>query len=160
MQDTDLALLVDRFMRKIHSGLQERAPGFDREAVGPGGGIVLMTLDDAGRISLNELTKRVARDKSQMTRMIRSLETKGLVQREMSLGDGSAVRLTIARYYTPTGRSIQRPYGNGNLAYYSDYEKRYRNGELRHADSIRVADSLRFEGCRPWTNLVRILGEH
>jgi carboxyl-terminal processing protease len=69
---------------------------------------------------------------------------KGLVQREMSLGDGSAVRLTIARYYTPTGRSIQKPYGNGNDAYYDDYQKRYRNGELLHADSIKVTDSLRF----------------
>jgi carboxyl-terminal processing protease len=69
---------------------------------------------------------------------------KGLVQREMSLGDGSAVRLTIARYYTPTGRSIQRPYGEGNSAYYREYEDRYRNGELRSADSIKVADSLRF----------------
>ncbi len=70
---------------------------------------------------------------------------KGLVQREMSLGDGSAVRLTIARYYTPTGRSIQRPYGNGNGNYYRDYEKRYRNGELISADSIPVADSLKFK---------------
>lgn len=69
---------------------------------------------------------------------------KGLVQREMSLGDGSAVRLTIARYYTPTGRSIQRPYGNGNGAYYREYENRYRNGELISADSIKVADSLKF----------------
>lgn len=69
---------------------------------------------------------------------------KGLVQREMSLGDGSAVRLTIARYYTPTGRSIQRPYANGSRAYYNDYEKRYRNGELINADSIKVADSLKF----------------
>lgn len=69
---------------------------------------------------------------------------KGLVQREMALGDGSAVRLTIARYYTPTGRSIQRPYGNGNGSYYNDYENRYRNGEMISADSIRVADSLKF----------------
>lgn len=69
---------------------------------------------------------------------------KGLVQREMALGDGSAVRLTIARYYTPSGRSIQRPYGKGNDAYYEDYEKRYRNGELLTADSISVSDSLRF----------------
>ncbi len=69
---------------------------------------------------------------------------KGLVQREMSLGDGSAVRLTIARYYTPTGRSIQKPYGQGNKAYFSEYENRYKNGELMHADSIKVADSLRF----------------
>ncbi len=70
---------------------------------------------------------------------------KGLVQREMSLGDGSAVRLTIARYYTPTGRSIQRPYGNGNEAYYRDYEKRYRDGEMISADSIKVTDSLRYK---------------
>ena len=62
----------------------------------------------------------------------------------MSLGDGSAVRLTIARYYTPTGRSIQKPYGNGNSEYYSDYEKRYKNGELEDPENIQVADSLRF----------------
>lgn len=69
---------------------------------------------------------------------------KGLVQRDMSLGDGSAVRLTIARYYTPTGRSIQKPYSSGNTDYYEDYENRYRNGELIDADSIKVADSLKF----------------
>ena len=69
---------------------------------------------------------------------------KGLVQREMDLGDGSAVRLTIARYYTPTGRSIQRSYEEGNQAYFNDYLERYENGELRSADSIKVADSLKF----------------
>lgn len=69
---------------------------------------------------------------------------KGLVQREMELGDGSAVRLTIARYYTPTGRSIQRPYDNGNKAYYEDYLSRYKNGELKSIDSIKVDDSLRY----------------
>lgn len=102
MHDSDLALLVDRFMRAIHFGLQERAPGFDRAAVGPGGGIVLMTLADTGRISLNELTKRVARDKSQMTRMIRSLETKGLVEREKSAYDARVSFLTL----TPDGRQV------------------------------------------------------
>lgn len=69
---------------------------------------------------------------------------KGLVQREMALGDGSAVRLTIARYYTPTGRSIQKPYINGNKDYFSDYLNRYKNGELINADSISVADSLKY----------------
>lgn len=69
---------------------------------------------------------------------------KGLVQREMALGDGSAVRLTIARYYTPTGRSIQRPYTNGSEEYYNDYLNRYKNGELQSADSIHVADSLKY----------------
>ncbi len=70
---------------------------------------------------------------------------KGLVQREMSLGDGSAVRLTIARYYTPTGRSIQRPYELGDKTYFEEYLRRYENGELRSADNIEVADSLKFK---------------
>lgn len=69
---------------------------------------------------------------------------KGLVQREMELGDGSAVRLTIARYYTPTGRSIQKPYELGNKDYFEDYLNRYENGELRSVDSIKVDDSLKF----------------
>jgi carboxyl-terminal processing protease len=67
---------------------------------------------------------------------------KGLVQREMSLGDGSAVRLTVSRYYTPTGRSIQRSYENGTKDYYNQFYQRYENGELRSADSIKVDDSL------------------
>jgi carboxyl-terminal processing protease len=69
---------------------------------------------------------------------------KGLVQREMALGDGSAVRLTVSRYYTPTGRSIQRSYDNGNEDYYHDYYKRIDNGELSDASNIEVADSLKF----------------
>ena len=69
---------------------------------------------------------------------------KGLVQREMDLGDGSAVRLTVSRYYTPTGRSIQRPYENGNKDYYKRFTDRYHNGEMVSVDSIKVADSLKF----------------
>lgn len=69
---------------------------------------------------------------------------KGLVQREMDLGDGSAVRLTVSRYYTPTGRSIQRSYENGNRDYYNRFLDRYNSGELSSPDSIEVNDSLRF----------------
>ena len=70
---------------------------------------------------------------------------KGLVQREMALGDGSAVRLTVSRYYTPTGRSIQRPYTNGDTrGYHNDYYKRLRTGELADEESIEVDDSLKF----------------
>ncbi|PCE66473.1 S41 family peptidase [Sediminicola luteus] len=69
---------------------------------------------------------------------------KGLVQREMQLGDGSAVRLTISRYYTPTGRSIQRDYKNGSRDYYKEFTQRFHNGELTSVDSIKVADSLKF----------------
>ena len=69
---------------------------------------------------------------------------KGLVQREMDLGDGSAVRLTVSRYYTPTGRSIQRPYENGNKDYYDEYFERLDSGELLDPEKIKVADSLKF----------------
>lgn len=69
---------------------------------------------------------------------------KGLVQREMALGDGSAVRLTVSRYYTPTGRSIQKSYENGSEDYYKRFTERYHSGELVSVDSIKVADSLKF----------------
>jgi carboxyl-terminal processing protease len=70
---------------------------------------------------------------------------KGLVQREMDFDDGSAVRLTVARYYTPTGRSIQKPYQKGDEAtYLKESEARFASGELYEKDSIKVADSLKF----------------
>jgi carboxyl-terminal processing protease len=63
----------------------------------------------------------------------------------MELGDGSAVRLTVSRYYTPTGRSIQKPYENkGNEAYFSDFDHRFDDGELMNADSIKVNDTLKY----------------
>jgi carboxyl-terminal processing protease len=70
---------------------------------------------------------------------------KGLVQRTMPLGDGSAVRMTIARYYTPTGRSIQRSYSDGREDYYDDYLNRYVNGELQSKDNIETIDSLAYK---------------
>ncbi len=69
---------------------------------------------------------------------------KGLVQREMALGDGSAVRLTVSRYYTPTGRSIQKTYAKGSKDYYKRFTERYHSGEMISVDSIKVADSLKF----------------
>ncbi|MBY4894501.1 MarR family transcriptional regulator [Rhodobacteraceae bacterium N5(2021)] len=102
MQDAELALLIDRFMRRIHFGLQSKGPSFDTEKVGPGGGIVLLTLSDMGCPSLHELTKQVARDKSQMTRTIRSLETKGLVSRKPSPDDA---RVTLV-YLTQAGERV------------------------------------------------------
>jgi carboxyl-terminal processing protease len=62
----------------------------------------------------------------------------------MQLGDGSAVRLTVSRYYTPTGRSIQRAYIKGNDDYFDDYYKRINSGELMDETKIEVDDSLKF----------------
>lgn len=70
---------------------------------------------------------------------------KGLVQREMFLGDGSAIRLTTARYYTPSGRSIQKPYNDGIDEYTNELHSRFESGELYESDSIHLADSLQFK---------------
>ncbi len=70
---------------------------------------------------------------------------KGLVQREMTFDDGSAVRLTVARYYTPSGRSIQKHYDQDNQEYFSDFERRFESGELYSKDSIKIADTLKFQ---------------
>ncbi len=71
---------------------------------------------------------------------------KGLVQSQIPFDDGSAVRLTIARYFTPSGRSIQKPYKNGkSLEYEMDLIKRFEHGEFYSKDSIHIADSLKFK---------------
>ena len=74
---------------------------------------------------------------------------KGLVQRPIDFPDGSMIRLTIAHYFTPSGRCIQKPYVKGEKRdYYEDIEKRFQHGELYSKDSIKFADSLRYETLR------------
>ena len=74
---------------------------------------------------------------------------KGLVQRPIELADGSMIRLTVAKYYTPCGRCIQKPYEKGDRsAYAKDVINRYNNGELTNADSIHFPDSLRYQTLR------------
>ncbi len=69
---------------------------------------------------------------------------KGLVQEQIPLSDGSAIRLTVARYYTPTGRCIQKPYVLGSNDYYKDITQRYLHGEFVFKDSIKLNDSLKY----------------
>ena len=71
---------------------------------------------------------------------------KGLVQKPLPLPDGSLIRLTVARYYTPTGRSIQKPYVKGDSEdYMMDFNERFKHGEMMNKDSIKFSDSLRYE---------------
>jgi len=89
-------------MRRVHGGLQSRSAEFDTYRVGPLGGIVLMTLAEMGRTRLSELTQRVARDKSQMTRAMHGLEAKGLVTRTASEADA---RVSLVEL-TPLGKEV------------------------------------------------------
>jgi carboxyl-terminal processing protease len=105
----------------------------------------LYVLIDEESASASEIVAGALQDNDKGTIIGRRSFGKGLVQIEKPLGDGSAVRLTVARYYTPTGRSIQKPYaGNGNKNYYKDYQARISSGELLSRDSIKVVDSLKY----------------
>ena len=105
----------------------------------------IYVLIDENSASASEIFAGALQDNDQGIIVGRRSFGKGLVQQEMKLGDGSAVRLTIARYYTPTGRSIQKPYKlNDGENYAHDYQDRILSGELLSKDSIKVVDSLQF----------------
>lgn len=95
--------------------------------------------------SASEILAGAIQDNDRGTIVGRRSFGKGLVQREMYFEDRSAVRLTIARYYTPTGRSIQKSYTNGNESYFKEFDARFENGELFKKDSIKIADTLKFK---------------
>ena len=102
-------------------------------------------LIDQNSASASEIVAGALQDNDKGIIVGRRSFGKGLVQQEMDLGDGSAVRLTTSRYYTPTGRSIQKPYNKKNTKKYkNDYIERIHNGELINKDSIKVDDHLKF----------------
>jgi|TARA_B110000259_G_scaffold174354_1_gene208581 carboxyl-terminal processing protease len=94
--------------------------------------------------SASEIIAGALQDNDKGTIIGRRSFGKGLVQQEMALGDGSAIRLTTARYYTPTGRSIQRSYVGGSEAYYNSYYKRLEDRNKDQTDSEFSQDSLKY----------------
>ena len=94
--------------------------------------------------SASEILAGAIQDNDRGTIIGRRSFGKGLVQEQVMWPDGSALRLTVARYYTPTGRCIQKPYGADMELYHSEAYNRYENGELLSVDSIQFPDSLKF----------------
>ncbi len=104
----------------------------------------LIILIDEGSASASEILAGAIQDNDRGLIIGRRSFGKGLVQQQTMFSDGSALRLTIARYYTPTGRSIQKPYENGLDDYIHEVQGRYERGEFIYADSIKFADSLKY----------------
>ena len=124
---------------RYHKQLREYADG-----TGTAGDMELAVLIDEASASSSEILAGALQDNDRGTIIGRRSFGKGLVQQQIPYADGSALRLTTARYYTPTGRSIQKPYTIGDEASYEeDLWNRYRNNEFFSADSIHFVDSLK-----------------
>jgi carboxyl-terminal processing protease len=122
------------------------SPRSDAKATGKGefkaGNLVVLI--DEWTASASEILAGALQDNDRGTIIGRRSFGKGLVQEPIPFSDGSGMRLTIARYYTPTGRSIQKPYKDGFEKYFDDLNQRYTHGEFEVSDSIHFSDSLKF----------------
>ena len=105
----------------------------------------VVVLIDENSASASEILAGAIQDNDRGTIVGRRSFGKGLVQRELNFDDGSAVRLTVARYYTPTGRSIQKSYLKGNKEYFKESDSRLSNGELFNKDSIKSPKVLKYK---------------
>ena len=95
MSNITLATHLDRFVRRLHIQLSERAKSFDQDRVGPGGAILLLTLSEIGTSPLGAIAARLVRDKSQLTREVASLERKGMVTRAPCPNDARSQLLSL-----------------------------------------------------------------
>jgi carboxyl-terminal processing protease len=104
----------------------------------------VVVLVDEYSASASEIFAGAIQDNDRGTIIGRRTFGKGLVQEQIPFFDGSAMRLTVARYYTPSGRCIQKSYKNGLDDYYGDLRRRYAHGELEQKDSIHYSDTLKY----------------
>ena len=128
---------------KTNTGEEEKSVAKGDGIFQEGGLIILVNEQSA---SASEIVAGAVQDNDRGWIIGRRSFGKGLVQKQMPLGGGDAVRLTIAKYFTPSGRSIQKPYFNNNRKdYYEDLNNRFENGEMADEKKIPIIDSLAFK---------------
>ena len=144
---TDIAdkFFSDKRLLVYLNGLKTPRQDYNSNGKGELSNARIAVLTDEGSASASEILAGALQDWDRGVIVGRRTFGKGLVQNGFYLTDGSMIRLTIARYYTPTGRLIQSPYDEGYDKYLENFYKRYTDGELVTADSINFPDSLMFK---------------
>jgi carboxyl-terminal processing protease len=146
----DVAIqIANQFLKKgelivYTSGRAQPRENFTATGTGEFQSCGLVVLIDEWSASASEILAGAIQDNDRGSIIGRRSFGKGLVQEPIMFTDGSGLRLTIARYYTPTGRSIQKPYNKGVDKYYEDLNDRAAHGEYEVSDSIHFSDSLKF----------------
>jgi carboxyl-terminal processing protease len=141
--------MVNEFLDKgelivYTEGRSQPRKEYDASKRGTFFGKKVIVLVDEFSASASEIFAGAIQDNDRGTIIGRRTFGKGLVQEQIPFYDGSAMRLTVARYFTPAGRCIQKSYENGNDDYYEDISRRIEHGELAQKDSIQYSDTLKY----------------